>query len=73
MARHLSQADVVGNLLQIETVTTSDLDDGQPCPPLYEGAVWRAVRRSSGHTLWRRLYLKTKPSHVAIGAQRREP
>jgi hypothetical protein len=72
MARHLSQADDVGNLLQIEYATTVDLDDGQVCPPLYEGVIWRVVRRSGGRTQWRSLYLKMKPSHVGVGAQRRE-
>jgi hypothetical protein len=70
--RHLSQANFVDNHLIVEHVTTSDLPDGQVCPPYYDGAVWRVVRRSGGRTLWRCLYLKTKPSHVAVGAQRRE-
>jgi hypothetical protein len=72
MARHLSQADSVGNPLIVEHVTTSDLPDGQVCPPLYEGVIWHVVRRSGDRTQWRSLYLKMKPSHVAAGAQRRE-
>jgi hypothetical protein len=49
------------------------MDDGQPLPPFIEdGVVWNVVRRADGRTIWRRLYLKTKPSHVAVGAQRRE-
>jgi hypothetical protein len=58
----------------IAYAVTSDMDDGQPLPPLIEdGTVWHVVRRRSGRTLWRSLYLKIKPSHVAAGAQRREP
>jgi hypothetical protein len=72
VARSISQDDSVGNLLLIEHVTTSDLPDGQVCPPYYDGAVWCVVHRHGGRTLWRSLYLKTKPSHVAAGVQRRE-
>jgi hypothetical protein len=72
VARGISQADSVGNPLQIEHVTTVDLPDGQVCPPYYDGVVWCVVHRHGGRTQWRSLYLKMKPSHVAVGAQRRE-
>jgi hypothetical protein len=59
--------------LAIEHAVTTDMDDGQPLPPFIEDRiVWHVVRRADGRTIWRRLYLKTKPSHVAAGAQRRE-
>jgi hypothetical protein len=60
VARPISQAESVGNPLIVEHVTTTDLLDGQVCPPYYDGAVWCVVHRSGGRALWRRLFLKTK-------------
>lgn len=69
MTEAISQADSIGNPLLIEHVTTSDLPDGQVCPPYYDGAVWCVVHRHGSRTLWRRLSLKFSP--VTAGAQRR--
>jgi hypothetical protein len=61
----------------IERTVTSDMDDGQPLPPLIEdGLVWRIVRRADGRTLWRRIFLS--PSLVTVwrtasGDQTRAP
>ena len=45
--------------LIIEHATTVDLADGQPLPPLiFDGVVWRVVRRLAGaRTLWRGISL----------------
>ena len=51
-------APAVNGALIIEHLITSDMDDGQPLPPLIEdGLVWHVVRRAAGRTLWRRIYL----------------
>jgi hypothetical protein len=39
---------------QLEFQTTHDLDDGQPCPPYFEGVPWRIVMRAGDHTIWSR-------------------
>ena len=45
--------------LIIEYTDTSDMDDGQPLPPLFvDGVVWRVLRRLHGaRTRWRRISL----------------
>jgi hypothetical protein len=66
MARPVHQAEELGNPLHIEHVVTVDLPDGQACPPYYDGAIWRAIRRADGRTIWRRLYLKTKQTQPRV-------
>ena len=61
MAEPVHQADSVGNPLHIELTVTADLPDGQACPPYYDGAIWRVIRRHDGHTTWRRLFLTPFP------------
>ena len=49
-----------GGCLIIERTVTSDMDDGQPLPPLIEdGIVWCVVDRHAGCTTWRRIFLAT--------------
>jgi hypothetical protein len=43
--------------VQIEHVVTDD-DELGPTPPR-DNDVWHMVRRESGHTMWRRVYLVT--------------
>jgi hypothetical protein len=53
-----SAAPAVNGALTIEHLITSDMDDGQPLPPLIEdGLVWHVVRRAAGSTLWRQIFL----------------
>jgi hypothetical protein len=50
-------APAVNGAFIIQHLVTSDMDDGQPLPPLIEdGLIWRVVRRNGGRTLWRRIY-----------------
>jgi hypothetical protein len=46
-------------VFSIEHVTTIDLDDGQVCPPFYDGFIWCVVSRANGRTTWRRIFLAT--------------
>jgi hypothetical protein len=43
-------------------IITTDLDDGQVCPPYIEdGAPWRVVQRRNGRTLWCRGIQRVRP------------
>ena len=54
------------NILVIEHIVTADMDDGQPSPPHIDNDVlWRVVRRADGHTLWRKIFLHSKPNSSA--------
>ena len=53
-----SRVPAVNGALIIEHTVTCDLDDGRVCPPFFEnGIIWCVVKRRSGQTLWRRIYL----------------
>jgi hypothetical protein len=76
VATPVHQAESVDNPLHIERAVTADLPDGQACPPYYDGAIWRVVRRTDGRTIWRRIFLS--PSLVTVwrtapGDQTRAP
>jgi hypothetical protein len=61
MANLIPYDDSVDNSpveLRIEHAVTADLPDGQSCPPYYDGAVWRVIRRAAGYTTWRRIQLR---------------
>ena len=39
-----------------------DLDDGRPCPPVYEaGYCWQIVTRDGRKTVWRRHAVPVRP------------
>jgi hypothetical protein len=58
--RHIiGPAPAVNGAVVIEHITTSDLPDGQVCPPFYDGAIWCVVNRGNGRTLWRRILSAT--------------
>jgi hypothetical protein len=58
MPRVTGPAPAVNCAFIIEHTVTCDLDDGRVCPPFFEnGVIWRVVKRRSGQTLWRRIYL----------------
>ena len=48
--------------LIVEYADTTDMNDGQPLPPLIvDGVVWHVVRRlPSAHTRWRRIWLSSE-------------
>jgi hypothetical protein len=64
--------------LAIEHVTTADMDDGQPLPPFFDGAIWCVVRRANNRTFWRSLALKhadepPPASRASLGGTTKEP
>jgi hypothetical protein len=45
--------------LVVEHAVTHDMEDGQPLPPYYGGAVWHVVRRlPGGSRLWRSISIR---------------
>ncbi len=66
------------DMLIVEHVVTTDLDDGAPVVPGFidDGVAWRVVRRANGCTMWRRLFLSHSPAtdwRSAPGDQMRVP
>jgi hypothetical protein len=42
------------------------MDDGQPLPPyIDDDVIWSVVRQADGLTLWRRIFLRSKPNSGA--------
>jgi hypothetical protein len=45
--------------LVIKHAVTHDMEDGQPLPPYYDGAVWHVLRHQPDHTtLWRSISIR---------------